>query len=175
MTARCTARSISRSITQLITTARSLVPALLVLSAGLVPAGCTDDTPEAPPYAVEPTPAPTPVVTKVEAPGTYEVRYYVLDKSCPYCRDLKRVMVGGGTEPGTEPTLESMYAGKVKFVIKPGFDDKGDPVAETVQFGFGGAAHGFAGIAPDGTVKFTSPGHHQSRGELVTLIDTMLK
>lgn len=119
-----------------------------------------------------PLPPSPPAATRVEAPGTYEVRYFELDKSCPYCRDLRRLIAEGGASG--EPALEKLYEGKVRFVVKPGFDSRGDPVKETELFAFGGAAHGFAGIAPDGTVKFTSPGHHQTRGELITLIDAML-
>lgn len=127
------------------------------------------------PAPAAPTP-PTSRATKVDAPGAAEVRYFVLDKSCPYCRDLKALIEGASdAAPDAEPPLSKVYAGRVQFTFRPGFDEHNNPNPEMAPFGFGGSAHGFAGFTPDGKLGFTSPGHHQSRAELVEMIDKMLR
>jgi hypothetical protein len=152
-------------------TARAWIPAAAALALG----ACSPDAPVPAP----PPPAPATIeaapVKVADPPGVPEVRYYVLDKSCPYCRDLRYLIEGGAKVAAPEPPLAKVYEGKVRFVFRPGFDEKFDPNPETLLLGFGGAAHGFAGIAPDGTVKWTSPGHHQTRGELIESIDAMLR
>ena len=125
---------------------------------------------------------PSEPVRVPDAPGAYEVRYYVLDASCPYCRDLRHLIEGpkadaaapSGT-PAAEPPLAKLYEGKVRFEFRAAFLEGAKQNPEMERFGFAESAHGFAGIAPDGTVKFTIPGHHQTRGELVSVIDGMLK
>jgi hypothetical protein len=124
---------------------------------------------------------PAEAVRVPDAPGTYEVRYYVLNESCPYCRDLRVLIEGPKPDPAAataapaEPPLAKLYEGKVRFDFRPAFPDGTKQNPEMKPFGFAESAHGFAGIAPDGTVKFTLPGHHQTRGELVTAIDGMLR
>lgn len=126
------------------------------------------------PAPAAPTP-PTTRATKVDAPGAAEVRYFVLDKSCPYCRDLQRMIEGGGKDAPAEPPLAKVYEGRIRFVFRPAFNENWDPNPEAKAFDFGGAAHGFAGIAADGAVKFVLPGHHVTRPELVAAIDDMLR
>ena len=146
---------------------RALVPALLLLAA------CTPAAPPAPGPGAATPPAATPGVRRVEAPGVPEVRYFVLDRSCPYCRDIDRfIRTGDGAK---EPALEKVYEGRVRFVFRPAFTETWDPNPEMAVFDFGGSAHGFAGVAADGTVKFTLPGHHHTRSELIAEIDRMLR
>jgi hypothetical protein len=154
--------------------------ALILVSLGvlaLTAVGCSrEEAAQAPPPTAPPTAPPVPPpAAKVAAPGAYEVRYYVLDNSCPYCRDLRRVIEGG--TPGGEPQapLAKVYEGRVKFDFRPAFLEGGRTNPEMAPFHFGESAHGFAGVAPDGTVKFALPGHHQTRNDLVAAIDGMLK
>ncbi|MCE9635247.1 MAG: hypothetical protein K8T90_06015 [Planctomycetes bacterium] len=163
----------------------SLVTALVLAASALAACSKPYDAPVAPPAGPTPTPTSTPTPTPTPVAGVYEVRYYVLDSSCPYCRDLKAV-IGGPADtaaaPGAPPTaapadipLAKVYDGRVRFTFRPGFDEHNNPNPEMEPFGFGGSAHGFAGFGPDGKLAFTSPGHHQSRAELVEMIDKMLR
>jgi hypothetical protein len=148
---------------------------LALTAAALAACSPPADAPAAAPAPAAPAAtAPSPVKV-ADPPGAWEVRYYVLDPSCPYCRDLRRLIEGGGKDPAPEPPLAKVYEGKVRFVFRPAFDAKFDPSPETKDLGFGGSAHGFAGVAPDGTVRWTSPGHHQTRAEIVEAIDRMLR
>lgn len=143
--------------------ARAMLVACLVLAA------CSPEAPK------QPGGAPAAAPADAAKAGPFEVRYYVLDASCPYCRDLRREIEGDPAHPSDVQPLAKLYEGKVRFVFRPGFNENNDPNPEMEPYGFGGSAHGFAGLAPDGAVKFTSPGHHQTRGELISLIDTMLR
>lgn len=159
------------------------IPLILVLlaltacSPAAPPPGTAPPTgaaPEAAPAATK-SPAAATAARVADPPGVFEVRYYVLDPSCPYCRDLRRMIEGGGKDPSPEPPLAKVYEGRVRFVFRPAFNEKFDPTPEMEPLGFGGAAHGFAGIGPDGTVRFSIPGHHETRAELTAAIDKMLR
>ena len=157
---------------------RATLAACLALAAcSEPPSSPTTSNPAPSPAASTPTDAAanTAAATDTKNAGPYEVRYYVLDASCPYCRDLRREIEGDPNHPSEIEPIAKMYAGKVRFVFKPGFNENNDPNPEMEPYGFGGAAHGFAGLAPDGKVAFTSPGHHQTRGELIEMIDKMLQ
>ena len=149
-----------------------IAAALAITLAATLLGACSKEPPAAAPAPGAEAPAPTRPAT----PGVCEVRYYVLDKSCPYCRDLKTLIEGASdAAPDAEPPLSKVYAGRVQFTFRPGFDEHNNPNPEMAPFGFGGSAHGFAGFTPDGKLGFTSPGHHQSRAELVEMIDKMLR
>lgn len=160
---------------------RGLVPLGLVLASVAAAACSREEAPPTPQPPQHPEPAkPAAAVRVPDAPGTFEVRYYVLDKSCPYCRDLRRMIEGGpsdgtGDAPAGDPPLAKVYEGKVRFDFRRAFLEDTTQNPEMAPFGFAESAHGFVGIAPDGTVKFTMPGHHHTRGELVSAIDGMLR
>lgn len=151
--------------------------ALVVLSVALILAlaVCGGDPPAPAPENAPAKPPADQAALRVDPPGRNEVRYFELDPSCPYCRDLRRLIEGSEAHPEDPTPLAKVYEGKVTFVFRPAFDEKFDPNPEAAAFDFGGSAHGFAGIAPDGTVKFLMPGHHWTRADLTTRIDKMLK
>ncbi len=155
----------------------SVIPAWLaaVLAVGGLLTACSDSGPqpaEGPPVVPEPV-----AKKKASAPGDLpEVRYYVLGKSCPYCKDINTVIEGGdAAAEGADEPLTKVYDGRVKFVIKPAFDAEFDPDPDMEAYEFGGAGHGMAGVGPDGAVLFSLPGHHFGRGQIVSKVEEMLR
>lgn len=117
-------------------------------------------------------------VRVVDPPGVHLVRYYVLNESCPYCRDLRRTIEGAPAKasaaPTDDPPLAQLYGDRVRFEFRPAFPDSTLPNPEMAPLGFAESAHGFAGITPDGLLAFSLPGHHHTRADLVEAIDAML-
>ncbi len=108
--------------------------------------------------------------------GLLDVRYYELDKSCPYCRDVK-ALIQGAKRPrkGDPEPLEKTYEGKVAFSIRPAYDARNEHVKEVEPFKFGPAGHGMVAIGPDGAVLFTIEGHHINRAAIMQAIDATLE
>jgi hypothetical protein len=110
------------------------------------------------------------------AGGLPEVRYYVLGQSCPYCKEIRNILLGAKVRAKGDPEpLSKVYEGRVDFMVKPAFDENFDPDPETDGFGFGMAAHGTVGLLPSGEVVFSLPGHHYGRGRIIEAIEGMLR
>lgn len=158
---------------------RAIAVALgFVLAVGLL-AACSpepaSESPESDPAAESPA-SPVGATSRSKPKGTLpEVRYYMLDKSCPYCRDIVGVIEGAKASKAddAEP-LRRTYSGRVDFVVKPAFDENYDPDPDMEVYGFGMSAHGTVGLLPSGEIAFTLPGHHYGRAELAKAIDAML-
>lgn len=161
---------------------RRITAAFGLLVAAALATGCSAESeqtsaPADPDASTTGAPEPAPKTSVAKLKGTLpEIRYYMLDKSCPYCRDI--VIVLNGRDPaktGDPEPLSKTYADRVTFVIKPAFDANYDPDPELEAFGFGLSAHGTVGLLPSGEIAFTMPGHHYGRGALVNSIEAMLK
>lgn len=152
-------------------------PALVLLAAAAALAACSAEAPDPGTPGPATAPAPTAPSSTTEPDTTAElpeVRYYLLDDTCPYCKDITAVIQGGKSDI-KGPPLAEVYEGRVTFSIRSAYDKQNNPTPDAAELDFGPSGHGLVVVAPSGDVLVKFPGHHLNRAKMIEIIDKSLE